>query len=477
MEKDDNNGKKKVKIDPRQARNTSLLFFALKDFIQQTLNIKDGVDIEGTIDSIKKDIDFRGPNVWILISSIFIASIGLNLNSVAAIIGAMLISPLMGPILGIGLSVGTNDLPTLARSLKSLGVAVGVSILTSYIYFSITPLQEIQSEILARTRPTLLDAIIAIFGGIAGIIAGSRKEKSNVVPGVAIATALMPPLCTAGFGLATHNYPFFLGAFYLFFLNSVFIAIPTIFIVRYLKFPIKHFIDEKKERLVRRSIFLFVLLGILPSAYIFYQVIRESAFKNKASQFISENVHYDYCEIIDTKIFYNPDTLSVIELFMFGDPIPDVDKSELNQKLAGFGLPNTQVRIFQSEDRNEIDLVGMQQRLRVGVLEDLYKKNEQQLKSKDEKIKFLEDQLLTYQQDSIPFNSIINELKVMYDQIEGVGYANALESNLMQTDTIPTFLIKWSRKTNSYRRRQADAKISEWLMVRLKMDTVRIFDY
>lgn len=189
--------------------------------ISNTLNIRKGADISGTIEGIKKDIDFRGPNVYILICSIIIASIGLNVNSAPAIIGAMLISPLMGPILGMGLSIGTYDWSTLKRSLHSLGIAIFVSLLTSFIYFQISPLQEIQQELLARTRPTILDVFIALFGGFAGIIAGSRKEKTNVIPGVAIATALMPPLCTAGFGLATGNYSFFLGALYLFFINSV----------------------------------------------------------------------------------------------------------------------------------------------------------------------------------------------------------------------------------------------------------------
>ncbi|WP_346860462.1 DUF389 domain-containing protein [uncultured Draconibacterium sp.] len=217
--------------------NSRYLIVAIRRFLRSVLSINDGTDIPATIEGIKRDIGFRGPTAWILIFSIFIASIGLNINSTAVIIGAMLISPLMGPILGIGLSIGTNDFETLVRSLKNLGIAVSIALFTSTLYFIITPLTIEQSELLARTKPTILDVMVALFGGFAGILAGSRKEKTNVIPGVAIATALMPPLCTAGYGLATLKLSYFFGAFYLFFINSVFISLATFLVVRYLKFP------------------------------------------------------------------------------------------------------------------------------------------------------------------------------------------------------------------------------------------------
>ncbi|HAP70095.1 MAG TPA: TIGR00341 family protein, partial [Flavobacteriales bacterium] len=204
----------------------------------------------------------RGYVVWILICSIFIASIGLNLNSTAVIIGAMLISPLMAPILAIGLSVGTNDWDTLKRALKNFGVMVVVALMTSTLYFLITPLQEAQPELLARTSPTFLDALIAIFGGLAGIIGISRRSRGNVIPGVAIATALMPPLCTAGYGLANGQWSFFFGAFYLFTLNSIFIAGATFIIVRYLKFPLVSFVNSDTEKKVKRYMLAFVILVI-----------------------------------------------------------------------------------------------------------------------------------------------------------------------------------------------------------------------
>lgn len=224
------------------------LFFSLKDFLTHILNIKDGADIPGTIEGIKKDIDFTGHKAWILILSILIASIGLNVNSTAVIIGAMLISPLMGPILGAGLAVGVNDPETFSRSIRNLATAVGISLVTSTLFFLISPFDTADSELLARTKPTLFDILIAFFGGAAGIIAGSRSEKSNVVPGVAIATALMPPLCTAGFGLANGDWRFFAGAFYLFLLNSIFIWLATYLVVRFINFPKVKFIDPAREK-------------------------------------------------------------------------------------------------------------------------------------------------------------------------------------------------------------------------------------
>lgn len=221
-------------------------------FFKERFDLHEGKEDElETIDYIRKNVEFKGANLWILIFAIFVASVGLNVNSTAVIIGAMLISPLMGPIMGIGLAAGINDFELLKKSMKNLGIAVVISILTSTIYFSFTPLNDAQSELLARTEPTIWDVLIALFGGLAGIVAGSRKEKSNAIPGVAIATALMPPLCTAGYGLATANLYYFFGAFYLFFINSVFISLSTYVIVRFMKFPKKEFLDRKREKTVK----------------------------------------------------------------------------------------------------------------------------------------------------------------------------------------------------------------------------------
>ncbi|MDG1475951.1 MAG: DUF389 domain-containing protein, partial [Vicingaceae bacterium] len=235
--------------------NFSTFFKSLITYFTNLVNIRNEVDYEGSVEAIRKDIDFKGVNVWILGASIVIASIGLNVNSTAVVIGAMLVSPLMGPIVGVGLSVGINDFKMLIQSLKSLGTAVLISVLISALYFSLTPFGEVQSELIARTRPTLLDVMVAVFGGIALIVAKTQKGTvASAIFGVAIATALMPPLCTAGYGLANGNWSFFLGAFYLFLINSVFIALSTWLIVKYLKFPLATYMNKVRQKKVQRYI-------------------------------------------------------------------------------------------------------------------------------------------------------------------------------------------------------------------------------
>ena len=245
-------------------------FDSLRRFLRDRFDLgEDSALQDEVVDNICRGVDFRGTNLWVLIFATFVASLGLNVNSTAVIIGAMLISPLMGPIMGMGLSVGINDFDLLKRSVRNFGFMVLVSILTSTLYFVVSPLSGAQSELLARTVPTTYDVLIAFFGGLAGIVAQSRRDRtSTVIPGVAIATALMPPLCTAGYGLATLQLNYFLGAFYLFFINTVFIAIATFVVVRFLKYRKKEFLDKGREARVRRSMLLIVLVTIVPSVVI-----------------------------------------------------------------------------------------------------------------------------------------------------------------------------------------------------------------
>ena len=239
-----------------------------------------------TIRQISSGVTFHGANLWVLIFAILIASLGLNVNSTAVIIGAMLISPLMGPIIGMGLAVGITDLELLKRSATNYLVATVISVLTATLYFIITPLTEAQSELLARTSPTLYDVLIALFGGAAGILALCTKGKVNVLPGVAIATALMPPLCTAGYGLAVGNLSYFFGAFYLYFINTVFIALATFFGVRMLRFKRKDTVDTARLAIVNRYIIGAVVLTMLPATYMTVQIVRESVQENNILKFV-----------------------------------------------------------------------------------------------------------------------------------------------------------------------------------------------
>ena len=245
---------------PEEVKPARNLIKELREFLGSLVKIGENIDYPQTLKKISDDVEFKGYNIWILIASIFIASIGLNANSAAVIIGAMLISPLMGPIVGVGMAMATNDWSLLIKALKNTAVFVLVSIITSSIYFKLTPLGDAASELIGRTKPNFLDVLVAFFGGIAGIVAVSRKETSNVVPGVAIATALMPPLCTAGYGFAHGNWNYFLGAGYLFLINTVFIAIATFIVARYLQFPRFNFVDPKREKKVKIYFVFFLLV-------------------------------------------------------------------------------------------------------------------------------------------------------------------------------------------------------------------------
>jgi len=446
----------------------------LRDFARSTMNLQAESDQEGTIETIKKDMIFRGHVVWVLICSIFIASIGLNLNSTAVVIGAMLISPLMGPILAIGLSVGTNDWETLKRALKNFGVMVVVALITSTLYFFITPLQEAQPELLARTKPTFLGALIAIFGGLAGIIGVSRRNRGNVIPGVAIATALMPPLCTAGYGLANGQWSFFFGAFYLFTLNSIFIAGATFLIVRYLKYPLVSFINADTEKRAKRYMIAFIIVVILPSAYIFYGVVKETIFMGKAENFISQNLEFEGTEIISKKITYG-DT-SRIDIFIMGEPVTNQTQEQLENQMAQVGLEKTILKIHQPKDVSN-DIAGrLSKEVRVGILEDIYQKNEERMMEKDAQIVSLEKQLFEYKKDSIPFENIRKEIAINHPDIDRLAYAKTVEMNGNKLDTIPTFMVSWNRKSTTEKQKESE-KLERWLQQRLAFDTLRIVEF
>ena len=252
--------------------------------------IFDEIDTASATQRIKASIWFHGPNAWILAFAIVLASVGLNVNSTAVIIGAMLVSPLMGPIIGTGLALGTNDLELLKSASKNLLVMVIISLLASTLFFLLSPLSLVNpTELMARTSPTIYDVLIAFFGGMAGILENSRKERGTVLSGVAIATALMPPLCTAGYGLAHFNMHFFFGALYLFVINSVFIALATYLMVRYLGFPTVSGISEGTATRRRRAISTVLVLILVPSIWSAFTLIRNNNFERNVQNFVENN--------------------------------------------------------------------------------------------------------------------------------------------------------------------------------------------
>jgi uncharacterized hydrophobic protein (TIGR00271 family) len=297
------------------------------------------------LDNVVRNTSFRGANIWILACAIVVASVGLNVNSTAVIIGAMLISPLMGPIVGAGFALGTYDFVLLKKSGKNLLIATVVSLLVSTLYFLISPFKDAQSELLARTSPNIYDVLIAFFGGLVGVIAITRAEKGNPIPGVAIATALMPPLCTAGYGLAMGNYAYFLGALYLYTINCFFIGIATFVIVKYLNYPLVNHVNKIKQKQIRNTISMLIILLLVPSIYFAYQMIREKKFRARVDNFIKTEFTEKGQMVVHKKVAVFP--TSKIELAFLTKQFSNNEVASLQNKLAQYKLPNTRLVILQ----------------------------------------------------------------------------------------------------------------------------------
>jgi uncharacterized hydrophobic protein (TIGR00271 family) len=444
------------------------LFKSLRSLLHDRLSIKDLDDSEKTIQGIQKDVEFSGFNVWILIFSIIICSIGLNANSIAVVIGAMLISPLMGPIMGMGLSIGINDLSTFRKSLKSLGFAVFIAVFTSFVFFFFVPLGNDYSELLARTRPDIRDVFIAIFGGLSGILAGSRKEKTNVIPGVAIATALMPPLCTAGYGLASGHYEYFFGAFYLFVINTFFIALASILVVRYLRFPVTTFVSKERENSARRIIIFATLVIIVPSVYVFYTVVKETYFYREANSFVAKNISYEGCEIIKKDVVYNPDSVSVINLAIIGDAIPERN-IEHWQKLLDKRLANTTLNIFQGNNKEMARLAEFKDMM------DVFGQAQSANVYKEQEIIRLQEQIRKFEKGQFP-KSVSEELKIQFPALAEVSIGMMVNHNFVDAmDTIPTLLLEWTDSLTTPESVSINQKkIIDLLKVRLKRDSIYV---
>lgn len=461
-------------INPRRLIKMILVF------LRHRLSLdEDNADPQETVDYIRKGVEFKGTNIWILIFAILIASIGLNMNSAAVIIGAMLISPLMGPIMGLGMGVGIFDFGLIKKSAINLGLMVAISVITSAIYFFLSPISDAQSELLARTQPTIWDVLIGLFGGLAGIVAGSRKEKSNAVPGVAIATALMPPLCTAGFGLATGNMAYFFGAFYLFTINSVFISFSTIIIVRFLRYPQVSFLDPARERQVRRGIAALVIIITLPATYIAFQLVQNSVFEREAIVFVNEHFHFDQCQVISKTATRDGD-VKKIEVALIGEPLEAHiiesirTKMEENKRLMGAQLIVRQGALRdEGLDMETVEL--MNQNLKTGIIEDLYKRNEEVLQSKDEHITLLEDELYKIRSRELPIADISKELKAQHELVEEFSLTvNPIVSmDSLRMDTVTFAYVSFKKRPT----RSELKRLESWLQARTQADSLKLVTF
>lgn len=441
-------------------------FFAIRKFLAEYLDLKkDKANELETVESIRKGVEFKGANLWILIFAIFMASLGLNVNSTAVIIGAMLISPLMGPIMGIGLAVGMNDFELMKRSLKSFVITTAFSVTTATIYFLFTPLNEAQSELLARTSPTIYDVFIALFGGLAGIVAISTKERGNVIPGVAIATALMPPLCTAGFGLATGNLLYFLGAFYLYFINSVFISVATFIGVRVMHFQRKEFVDKKREKTVKKYIVILVILTMCPAIYLTYGIVKSTLYEAAANSFINKELNFKDSQVLNRQISYDKKEIRVA---LIGADVPESVLAQAKDKLEDYKLKNTKLVVLQGMNNEGMDISS----IRAMVMEDFYKNSEQRLVEQQQKIGDLEKDLQLYKGYQEQSKQLVPELKVLYPATESIALARTLQidTDSLKADTLTFAIMKFSRKPHMGEQQ----KITEWLKARVRAKKLKL---
>lgn len=441
------------------------------------LFIVEEVDFVKATENIRKDVSFRGFNIWILICSILVCSLGLNLNSTAVVIGAMLISPLMGPINGIGLAIGTFDRLLLRKSLLNLGVAAIISIITAAIFFRITPTGDDLHELFSRTKPIILDLFVAFFGGVAGILAASRCINTNVVPGVAIATALMPPLCTAGYGLATLQMDYFLGAFYLFFMNCVMISLAAVLIVLYLKYPKFSFVDQRTKRRVRGGILAFVLILSVPSVVVYYNLLREGALDDRVEKFVMEEIGSDPLIYVSGFERIDKDTNHQIKVVTTGKRLAKDQLLEVRSKMAKYNLSDYSLIVYQSETGlRDDELANIGEKFKVDLLEDLYTKNEERLQSKDDEINLLREEIRRLNLNNIAVEKLASLIQSQFDVVD-IGINNMVYIQEQKADTVPTVLIKWEEDLKADKKSAQIQKLQELLKIQLERDSVKVIEF
>lgn len=415
-------------------------------------------DLQTVIINIDNGVVFRGTNLWVLIFAIFVASLGLNINSTAVIIGAMLISPLMGPIMGIGLGIGINDASLLRKAIYNLAIATGVALTTSTFFFLVSPLSDAHSEILARTSPTIYDVLIAGFGGFAGIIAISSKHKGNVIPGVAIATALMPPLCTAGYGLATWQFNYFFGAVYLFIINTVFIALATFIIVRLLHFPYKHLQNKKADKIARRVVWFVALATLIPSIYFGYDLVQQNRFIKKANRFITNEAHFPNDYLLNKNIDAKAGTITLV---FGGKEISQSEIEQLKSELVKYDLSPAALEIKQGFAYIAEARSNTQNEQLTLLTQALAQKEEC-----ERKIRTLVDSL---EKNELLSKQVYWEIKSQYPVVKNA----VIQPSLIYTDSsAPKHTVVVLLSTASVLPKQERVKLENWLRVRLNQQHI-----
>ncbi|MDD6235961.1 MAG: TIGR00341 family protein [Clostridiales bacterium] len=452
-------------------------------FFRDAFSLKaDCASAEEIQNSIQSGAKIKGTNMCILILAILIASIGLNMNSTAVIIGAMLISPLMGGIMAIGYGIATNDLKTAKSAAFGLLFQVVICILTSTIYFTLTPISTAHSELLARTSPSIWDVLIAICGGLAGIIGVTRKEKTNVIPGVAIATALMPPLCTAGFGLAAHKLSYFLGAMYLFFINSFFICLTTVVIVKILKLPCKTMLDKKAQNRLRINIAVIAVVTVIPSIILAYGIVKDAVTERNVTNYLSEQFAFSDTQVVKSNLNQDKKT---IEVALIGKRVSDDVLQTLEKQLPKYGLDGMSLKVTQTDlggavTQDEVkELLDSDENINVALKDqeinglknqiEEYQNNE---KLYQNQISELKEKIEGYQKKEFNAEALSKELIALYPEVTGcsVGFQNDWNKDATGQQEILAVTIKGRNITTSKKN-----KIADWFQVKTGAKTVKVY--
>ncbi|WP_347924452.1 DUF389 domain-containing protein [Pontimicrobium sp. SW4] len=442
-----------------------------KQFLYGIFSFRNDTDRDATINAIKADIPLKGATSWILICSIMVASVGLNANSTAVVIGAMLISPLMGPILGVGMSIAINDIDTLRKSLINLAVMIVLSLLTAFLFFWLFPLSEDTSELLGRTRPDIRDVLIAFFGGLALIIARTKKGTiASVIFGVAIATALMPPLCTAGYGLAKGNWSYFGGAMYLFSINTVFIALATFLVLKLLRFPMLRYANSAKRRRIAKFAGLLALIAMVPAGWTFYNVWGESKLQNDYKQFITNEVESNESLWLQREKLDSDNKR--ITLYFNGE-IADATESDLRNELNKYS------------NIKDFDLViNGNKNVSAERLMDLYDKALITIEERDSLLILRQKEIDSIKMqftkksnilDANDFTSLAKDAKIQFTDLQYFGYAKMLtSSDFRKADTIAIANVKWNTSLTDSIMGVKEIELSNWLKQELKLQNVVI---
>ena len=458
---------------PDIKKNAEGLLNGIIIFLKSVLSFHKDVDKNSTVNAIKADISMKGTTAWILICSILIASVGLNANSTPVVIGAMLISPLLGPILGLGFSLATNDIETLKNSSINFIVMVVLSVATSYLFFLIFPQGEEISELLSRTKPDLRDVLIAFFGGLALIIAKTKKENiSSAIFGVAIATALMPPLCTVGFGLAEKNMDYAGGAIFLFVINSIYIIIATYIVLKILRFPLANYANSSRRTFINRIVTVISILILIPAVIKFNDVIKESSFNSQGKDFLNNELvglpNFEYL-VKRAEIDYN-DGDSKISINTFGQkPLNDETISFLNKKIKNYSSLENTILEFNQEESNSTNSNEFIKELRFrDSLELVSRSNE--INKLNQKLNDLE----SLSREKLIFNSLAKEIKIIYPDLNEFEVFETIKTDFNEIDTVLVFNLRWNKELENEEKLKLNENVRNWLKFQLDNDVFEI---